>query len=302
MFAANLHVHSVQLRVLRCAWHIGMVAFLTSPCMARTAAEEVGTVSSPEGLPPERSDEGFSARLSMVNDYLTNNTEDDDFFTFGLRAEGRWKKLTVRFEENGFTDSADGLRYDESHLAAGMAASGKWTGKWQLYFELGATHIGRGVFGQDVQNDLHRLVGDRGLELDYIEGLDELYLHVLLEAGLPLPVGFQWQAGPLTSLHTSPGYRTNFFAGLRATWSPRTPVSLDLATGARFADTELELLKPHLESASFDTMVHLYLPFGFFATWSLNRYGTDREHVSFGWQYGGAERFPARWPRSGLSN
>lgn len=69
-------------------------------------------------------------------------------------------------------------------------------------------------------------------------------------------------------------------------WRPTKNFAVDVIFGGRFSETEIELLKPHLKRKSLAAQVNLDLPYGFIAEWSHNRYGTQEDHVSFGYTIG----------------
>ena len=51
-------------------------------------------------------------------------------------------------------------------------------------------------------------------------------------------------------------------------------------------DAELPLLEPNIEEQGLAALLEIELPLGFVVEWSLNRYGTDREHISCGYVFG----------------
>lgn len=232
-------------------------------------------------------------RVVQNNDFLADNTVDDDFYTFGIRLELSYGALSYRLTENAFTDREDDARFDETYLTVGRLLPDAWLGAWNVWVELGAVHVGEGLLGQSAQNQLHELVGVDPVHLEYLEGVDDYHAHVTAELGRQWRLARHWTAGPRIGFSTSIGFRTNSLAGVRTVWKPSRRFAVDVVLGARFADTELPLLEPHLEKASLAAMVELDLPFGFLVEWSLNRYGTERRHLSFGWSIGGG-RSPQR--------
>lgn len=229
----------------------------------------------------------------MNNDLLGNNTIKDDFYTFGVRIEAIHGDASIRFEENAFTDRIDGQRFDETFLTLGKQIHFGSSKDWGIWVEGGVAHIGEGFFGQHAQNALHKLTGDSAVFLDYIESGREYQPHLGGEIGKQYNLGESWTMGPHIGLNYTSGLRRNTFAGLRTIWRPVKEIGVDLVVGGRLSETDIELLEPHLKYKSFAAQVNLELPYSFILEWSLNRYGTEREHVSIGYHFG-APKDPGR--------
>ena len=131
----------------------------------------------------------WELRLSTNNDLFVNNSVNDDFYTFGGGIEFSIERLTVRWQENAFTHQADGFRFDESFLPVGGLAPKSWLGEWSLWLEAGAAHVGEGVLGQSVQNDVHELIGDDPVALDYLS-IDDYHAHAEVQVARPHPWSF----------------------------------------------------------------------------------------------------------------
>lgn len=224
--------------------------------------------------------------LAFNNDILVNNSVQDDFYTFGGRVEASYAGVTYRWQENAFTDRVEGLRFDETYLTVGKLLPAPRLGGWFVWLEGGVAHIGEGLLGQSAQNEIHELIGDDPVRLDYLDGVDDYHAHVHAEVGRQWKLAEKWTWGPQFALSATPGLRRNAVAGLRTIWRPTKGFGIDVTVGARFAEAELPLLEPHIEEPSLAALVEIELPLGFVVEWSLNRYGTDREHISFGYVFG----------------
>lgn len=222
--------------------------------------------------------------IALDNDYLTSNNIDD-FYTFGLRLEAAHGKLSYRLDELAFTDRAVGQRFDETYLTIGRLLPPENVGGFCVWVEAGAAHLGRGLLGQKAQNTIHDLTGDPGVHLDYI-GINDYHAHFRSEIGTQWEINPQLSWGPQLGLSYTPGFRWNALAGLRTLWRPTEHFTVDLIVGRRFVETDLYLLKPHLIDESLAVLIEIGLPYGFMMEWSLNRYGTDRQHLSFGYHFG----------------
>ncbi|MDY7096122.1 MAG: hypothetical protein SX243_24370 [Acidobacteriota bacterium] len=229
--------------------------------------------------------EPWQVELGLDNDLFVNNSVEDDFYTFGTRIGVTYGDLTYRWEELAFTDREAGMRFDETYLVVGGKLPERRTGNWEVWVEGGVAHVGEGLLGQAAQNTVHEWIGDDKVRLDYLD-ISDYYAHIQVELGrqwrLAEGDGWSWTWGPQAGVSATPGFRWNSLLGLRTFWQASDRVTVDATVGNRFAETEMELLEPQLEDSSLAAQVELGLPWGLFLEWSLNRYGTDREHISFG--------------------
>lgn len=245
--------------------------------------------------------ESWEVRISTNNDLLVKNEIQDDFFTFGGTLEVTYAGLTYTFQENAFTDRISNLRYDESFFTVGGLLPPEWFGGWCVWLEGGANHLGEGLLGQDFQNDVHDLIGDEPVILPYLD-VDEVNAYVYAEVGKQWFVGGDdFTLGPQFSASHAASYRTNLDAGVRGIWRPSESFGLDVFLGGRYADTELAALEPHLEETGLAAQVRFDLPWGFFAKWTSNRYGTNRRHFTIGFSIGpgGSAKRHGAWVQAG---
>lgn len=255
------------------------------------------------GAAPAAGAADWNVRLAFNNDLLVNNTVEDDFYTFGGRLEVTYAGVTYRWHENAFTDRVDGFRFDETYLTIGAPLCPRRLAGWCFWLGGGVAHVGEGLLGQEAQNEVHELIGDQPVLLDYLDGVDDYHVHVQAEIGRQWHLAKKWTWGPQLGIHATPGFRWNAVGGLRTIWRPSERFAIDVMVGARLSDSELALLEPHIESESPAAQVVIDLPLGFVAEWSLNRYGTDREHVSFGYVFGGgrSKRRHGTWIETGAT-
>lgn len=229
--------------------------------------------------------EPWQVEVALDNDLFVNNSVEDDFYTFGTRIGVTRGNLTYRWEELAFTDREDGLRFDETYWVVGGQLPARRTGGWTVWVEGGVAHVGEGLLGQAAQNTVHEWIGDDKVRLDYLDD-ENYYAHLQVELGrqwrLAEGDGWSWTWGPQAGVSATPGFRWNSLVGLRTFWRASDRVTVDATIGNRFAGTEMELLEPHLEDSSVAAQIEVGLPWGLFLDWTLNRYGTDREHVTFG--------------------
>lgn len=251
---------------------------------ARTLAAVLG-LSALASVPVRAEQTPWGVRIVTNNDIFANNEVKDDFYTFGLRLDLSYGSWALRWEENAFTDREAEQRFDETFLTLGTLLSAERPGGWYLWAEAGAVHVGEGFLGQGAQNDIHELTGDDKVFLDYLED-EDTYPHFEAEVGRQWRIGSSWSYGPIFGAGVSPGFRTNALAGWRTRWRPTESFGVDLILGGRYAETDLELLAPQLRRKGPAALLEIELPLHVVFEWSLNRYGTDREHFSFGFSFG----------------
>ena len=220
-------------------------------------------------------------RVFTENDYMTRNPTNDDMYTFALGVEVEHRPYVVSFRENAFTDREAGGRFDETYLTVRRAVPRARS--WGLRVELGAVHVGRGLFGQELQNAFHRLIGDDELHLRYVSS--SLRALAGLTAGRTFLLSGRFGIGPHVEARAIPGFRTDALAGLRTSWRSGRHVALDLLTAERYSHTSLALLEPHLTRFAPLVRVELTLQGSVAAAWTYNDYGDRRQHVSIGYRF-----------------
>jgi len=227
--------------------------------------------------------------FTLNNDYFTNNTIEDDFYTFGLNITAAHNEILYSFEENAFTNRLEEFRFDESYFTVGRILPSEKLGGLSVWVEGGLAHVGKGILGQSAQNAIHDITGNSEVRLDYL-AIDDYHAHFQFVAGKNWGINETLTFGPQLGLAMTPGFRWNGLAGVRGSWRPAEDFCVDIIAGTRFAGTDLDPLKPRLQDESSALSVGLELPYGFIIEWSLNRYGTDREHVSLGYHFGKGKR------------
>ena len=224
---------------------------------------------------------GFELRLETGNDFLTNNPTDDDLYTFGLELDINRGPWTVRFGENSFTDKSAELRFDETFVAAGR----RWSlaGSWSTHLELGLVHVGRGLFGQDVQNALHRIIGDDEIDFDYVAS-DRLFPTIRVAVERPLPVAPAVELVPRFELESAPEFKTHLLIGLGAAVDLHRHLVATFFAGGRLSDTSYGPLRPWIAETAAAASAGVVIRDRFFVSWSFNRFGTERQHLHFGYK------------------
>lgn len=222
--------------------------------------------------------------LSIDNDFLASNETDDDLYSFSVELRIARASHFFVLQENAFTDKRSGSRFDETSLFVGRHHYLRRRSGWDLRWQVGATHVGRGLFGQEAQNAVHRLIGNLELDLRYPE-TSKLYLSWAIEAGKEVRLGPRLSIGPHLAFESITGFKTHAFAGLSTAWRFRGTGLLRLSIGLKASSSSDALLAAHLEELTAGGEVAIDLPGGLVTTWSFNRYGTGRQHVSFGYRF-----------------
>ena len=156
---------------------------------------------------------GQELRFSTENDVFSGDDAEDDLYTFAVALEMERGPYTLSLRENAFTDRAAGARFDETYLSIGRALPG--LGAWQVYAEAGAVHVGHGLFGEGVQNAVHRLLDQEEVELTYRGASLHPRLAVIAERPFAVAGGLDVLAlGPRFEVDSVPGLRSLALAGL----------------------------------------------------------------------------------------
>jgi hypothetical protein len=217
-------------------------------------------------------------RFSTENDILTDNPTKDDLYSFALGFEVERHGLVWSLRENGFTDRAAGLRFDETFLTVGYFVPKLET--WTLFVAGGVAHLGEGIFGERTQNAVHRAIGDDEVHLGYTGSS----FHPRFELRAERASGAGPAAwGPRFELESVPGLRSHATVGAQGLWQPSGRVEVHLFAGVRWSDASFAPLEPHLVELAAAARVGVVVDGRFFLSWSYNEYGDEREHLAVGY-------------------
>ena len=222
--------------------------------------------------------QGFELRLATQNDILTGGGETDDLYTFSIAIEAERGPVRFSLREHAFTDRAAGTRFDETWLTARREIPG--LGRFDVHGEAGVAHVGRGLFGEQTQNAVHRLIGDEELDLRYHE--ESFHPALGLEIGRRFGVGHGLAMGPLFEAHAAPGLRSDVLLGAQVDWPAGRNVLVELLAGARASHVDLAALAPHVDPVASVARVGFVIHDWIFLSWEHNGFGDGRQHVSLG--------------------
>ena len=225
-------------------------------------------------------------RFVTDNDFLADN--GDDLYSFGVGFELHRGRYTLTLKENGFTDRAAGVRFDETFLTVGRSLP--LPRGWDGWGELGAVHVGNGLLGETFQNDFHELIQADTVRLDYVE--DGQVLPVASFAATRLsPLGPRFAAGPYVEASAAPGLKSHVLAAAQASWDVHPDVTLSALVGARHSEAELAALEPRMGGTAAQAELTLVWRQRVALSWSYNASGTRQEHLAIGWRVGADRGF-----------
>ncbi len=178
--------------------------------------------------------DGSDVELILDNDYGSPNQRNDDLYTFGIELRKDVGAHRFAFSERAFTDKRAGVRFDETELR--YEVRGTWRGlpRWDWRLTGGLLHVGRGAFGQDLQNRLHEVLANRQHELSYLPS--SLHPLVELQAARSFRVAEEVFVGPYLEAGVASGHKSTALAALRGAWRSGDEPSIRFMLGVRAAD------------------------------------------------------------------
>lgn len=221
-------------------------------------------------------------RLTLANDPINGNERKDDLYTSALDIDLAIADRYLLFTERMFTNRERGIRFDETEASVALlpVTFAGWTGRP----ELGLLHVGKGLFGQDVQNDVHRLTGSDPVELDYVDD-EKLYPTAAIVATRELA---RAGASPLRleiETRIAPGFRSTAQARLATRRDLGRNFAVELAAGARADVVESSLLEDVVDDFG-PTAEVTFVWRGITVSLEHNEYGTRSNHITLGWRAG----------------
>ncbi|MEM1178540.1 MAG: hypothetical protein AAGM22_09355 [Acidobacteriota bacterium] len=225
-------------------------------------------------------------RFETENDFLTGDNEDD-LYTFAVALEFDRGEYLWAIREKAFTDRDGGVRFDETQIAVGRQVTlpGGWFRGWDAYGEIGVIRLGEGLLGEDVQNALHSVIGSDEVDLDYVAE-DDVHASLFLRLDRLYKLRHNLTAGPRIEAFSAPGFRNTAVASVQAFWQPTDYLAVEALAGARFSESSLRFLDPHLEEVDAVAELGFVLQDRILVSWSYNDHGTAREHFSIGYRFG----------------
>jgi|JI10StandDraft_1071094.scaffolds.fasta_scaffold187425_2 hypothetical protein len=226
--------------------------------------------------------------FTTENDLFTDDTARDDLYTFAVALEVERHGTHFALREDAFTDRAAGVRFDETSWSFGRSLPA-WR-SWRSHAEAGAVRIGRGLFGEDVQNTVHRALGSDELALAYLE--PSVHGRLAFATERSWSPGGSFAVGPRLELEWVSDVRAHAIVAAVAAWRPHPLLALDLLAGGRWSDADLAALAPHIEPFGAVAELGVTVFERIRLAWSYNDHGDGRTHLALGYRF-------ARWRGAG---
>lgn len=230
---------------------------------------------------------GLSAQeleLSTENDLFTDDSSRDDLYTFAFALATKRHGTRFILREDAFTDRAAGVRFDETGWSFGRPLP-VWR-SFRSYGEAGAVRIGRGLFGEEVQNTVHRALGSDELALAYLE--PSLHARLAFVTERSWSPGGSLSVGPRVELEWVSDVRADAIVAATAQWRPLPSLAVDLLAGVRWSGADLAALQPHVVPFGAVVGLGVMLHERIRLAWSYNDHGDGRTHLAVGYRF-------ARW-------
>lgn len=245
--------------------------------LSRTALAIVLLVSL---LPAAETGAG-ELHVELANDPVAGNRRPDDLYTSDFALEFREGTQTFRFGERMFTDRSRGLRFDETHLSVSRELSSHSLEGWTTSASIGILHAGRGLLGENVQNDVHRLTRSDAVSLPYA-GPSRTYIAGGLELERPVVTRARTSVRATIEGQTAPGFRSWIAAGVVAERALGRDSTVSLGLGARGDNVETAWIARDIVGGASPT-AHISLAWrGLELRYSWNDYGTRSPHIALG--------------------
>lgn len=231
--------------------------------------------------------------FTTSNDLIAGEAQGDDLYTAALDLEVQGNDLRWRFGERMFTDRRRAFRFDETYLevAKSLGPPSGMTGNWFGEISGGVIHLGHGLLGEGVQNEVHRVVGAERVSLPYIDS-NRWVGSATLRGGRVLPVAAPWSLEVEGEVHFAPAFRTWQKLAVVAERELAGGLAMRAGVGARLDQTAGDLLGDRVARAAATAELGLAWR-GISLRWSLNDFGTRASYLSLGIDLAG-EALPSR--------
>ncbi len=229
--------------------------------------------------------------LTTSNDLISRDGGDDRY-TASLAVELDNDFGRILIGERMFTDRERGWRHDETYLELARDLHSRWG--WRTEVRAGLLRVGRGLFGESLQNQIHRWVGADQLDLEYVGGTDHF---ASLGATSESPLG---NLGPFhlsgrAEAYMAPGFRSWMRAELGAERNLENEIAIRARVGVRIDDVDSFRLAPNVGESGWSAGLSVSWR-RFQLGWSRNDHGTGADHLTL------AVRFDPPAARTGAAS
>jgi hypothetical protein len=221
----------------------------------------------------------FAVELTTSNDIIGG---EDDLYTADLAFTAVLDGFAITLNEHMFTDREAGRRHDETVVEFRRMIPELWGLDGEI--ALGALRVGRGLFGESLQNAVHNVFDNDEVELAYPEGID-WYASVRLRVGADIfsSDAFALRADGVAA--TAPGFRSKLEGRLAAGHKLRNGAFVEGGVGVMLNHVETDLLRDHVD----DVVPTWSVAVGWGPValqWSANTFGTTQRHIGFVYRFG----------------
>jgi hypothetical protein len=209
-----------------------------------------------------------------VNDLLADTEASDDLYTSTTTLGVRHRGWEYKLSENMFTDRfVNGVRFDETYLT--VARDFTPGVGWLVRAQAGAVHVGEGLFGEPLQNFIHRLINHDEYVLQYVE--DGTHVVLGLRASRPLTVSERFTLTPFVELESA-GFREHALVAVAASYEAGPKFTLVGDCGYRWTTTDFAALD--LFVVDNDPTFGIGMSYGrrVDLRWTKNYFGTGSNH------------------------
>ncbi len=214
-------------------------------------------------------------RLKHINDLFSVAPGDDDLYTASVGIGTVVNGWHLDLDEHLFTDKTNNLRFDETYLTVARDLQ-RPESKWRLRARLGVTRIGRGLYGQRLQNFVHAMIQVPEVTLPYMPGHQS---HVYFGGNVGRTVAAFERAILEPQLEfESAGFKRHAKISLAARWDLGLGLELYTEAGARFSDTDYVPLVPWIKENAPVYVAGIGYKHFFEFKWTQNHFGTGDHH------------------------
>jgi hypothetical protein len=224
--------------------------------------------------------EAAELQLTVANDPVSGSSRPDDLYTAELGLAVDFERVRVTAGERMFTDRERGLRFDETFLTVGLDLPDFLPGLagWEAEADLGVLRAGRGLLGQDVQNEVHRWTGSDEVNLPYAPG-NHHFLTAELSLARPLRQIGATHLRSEAGAFTAPGFRHWLRAGVVAERPLGDRAAVRFGLGARADQVDTDWLGDRISDVA--PTAELAVAYrSLILRWSYNDYGTRTGHLT----------------------
>lgn len=226
-------------------------------------------------------------RATHINDLFSLSPVEDDLYTATLGLDATFSGWTLGLEEYLFTDKGAGSRFDETYLTVARELIREDASPWSVRAEVGISHVGEGLFGQEIQNFVHRLINQAELFLTYVPE-DRSYGFARVDVAYRVQARDRVVFIPRTELESA-GFKRHALIALDTRWDLGGSVELRAEGGWRVTDTSFAPLETWVVESEPTLAVGLRYKHHVELTWTTNFFGTSDNH----WHLGTRLRFGA---------